>query len=119
MKKITITVSNATHAWLERESASARKSPTAFLNELLADLADPDQIEIDLIDRLLISCAGWFPPIMELEEQVEMRVEVLDSLCYQIRQQYTSQIGVTPSEDQLSRLRERLAERADICWQHH
>lgn len=115
-KKITITVSDMTRDWLERESAAARETPTVFLKELLAGLADPDRIENELIDQLLGSATGWFPPLMDLDEQAEIREEILDSLCHQIDEQFLAQIGEPLTNFELTRMRARLADRAEICW---
>ena len=115
-KKITVTLPDATHAWLERESALAGKTPKEFLTQFLADLADPKNIEDHLIDQLLIESLNLFPPLMELDEQTEMREEVLDFLCHDICKQYSIQIGETLSDWKKESLREQLAERAEFCW---
>ena len=53
---------------------------------------------------------------MELDEQTEMREEVLDFLCHDICKQYSIQIGETLSDWKKESLREQLAERAEFCW---
>jgi hypothetical protein len=116
-KTITITLSDATYAWLQGESALTGKTPKAFLTEFLADMADPDNVEADLIDKLLDQATSWFPPLMELDEQTEMREEVLDSICQIIREAYLFHFGVELNDDEATRLRARLAARANVCWQ--
>jgi hypothetical protein len=115
-KKITIGLSGFTHEWLERESTLAGKTPAAFLTGFLEDIADPNNIEAALIDEALMGAVSWFPPLMDLDEQTEMREEVLDSLCYLIREQCLSEMGMTLSDAEVHRLRHRLGERAKVCW---
>jgi hypothetical protein len=113
----SISFSGVTLAWLKHESARAGRTPEQFVTELLADLADPDNVEAELLDKLLAGTATYFPPVMTLEEQDEMRGEVLESLMHRVRDQHLSQLGKPMSSDEEARFSERLAESAHRYWQ--
>jgi hypothetical protein len=114
---LSITLSDVTHDWLNRESALSGRTPSEYVSAMLAELADPGNIEVDLIDRLLAGAGSWFPPLMTLEEQDEMRDEVLDFLCHRICEQYTSHVGKPMTKAAVKRLRDRLAAQAIDSWQ--
>jgi hypothetical protein len=114
---LSIILSDVAYEWLKRESARSGRTPTEFVTELLTGMADPDNIEIGLIDKLLSGAGAWFPPLMTLEEQDEMRDEVLDFLCHRICEQYKSHVGRPITKAEVKRLRDRLATRATDCWQ--
>lgn len=118
VETISIGVSETTLAWLRRESALTGRAVPEFLAELLRELAGPDNIEGDLIDRLLAEATQWFPPLMTLEEQDEMREEVLDFLCHRIQGQHLSQRGSSMTAAEVERFRERLSSRADAGWKN-
>lgn len=115
--RLTITLSDLTYAWLNTESAGANQTAAEFVAALLDGLADPENVERDLIDQLLSDATGWFPSLMTLEEQAEIRDEVLDFLCNRIQEQYASHFGMPMSIAEVRQIRDRLAERAAHCWQ--
>jgi len=114
---LTITLSILTLSWLKSESDRAGQTTEEFVATLLTDLADPDNVERNLLDQLLADAVKWFPSLMTLEEQTEMREEVLDYLCHRIQEQHVSQLGMPMSKAEARQLRDRLAERAAHCWQ--
>lgn len=113
---LTITLDDDTFGWLTRQAVSEQTSAVAFVESLLRELADPDAVEGDLIDRLLVASADAFPPIMTLEEQDDHREEILDDLCRRIAEGYRQSIGEPLSEAEELALRHRLVERSQRVW---
>jgi hypothetical protein len=102
--------------WLQRQALAEQTTPVAFVEEILRELADPEQIEGDLIDRLLAQAVSYFPPVMTLDEQDEYRDEVLDHLCGRIATIYQQQIGTGLNEQEIATLRVNLANRSESVW---
>jgi hypothetical protein len=113
---LTITLDDDTFGWLTRQAVSEQTTAVAFVESLLRELADPDAVEGDLIDRLLVASVDSFPPIMTLDEQDEFRDELLDDLCRRIVEGYAKRVGEPLSASETAALRERLAERSQEVW---
>jgi hypothetical protein len=75
---LTITLDTDTFAWLTRQAASEQSTPAAVVEALLRELADPENVEGDLMDRLLLQSVDFFPPVMTLDEHDEHRDEIID-----------------------------------------
>src|SRR5690348_6687057 len=105
---VSISLSDSTYSWLKQEAAQTGDTPAEFISKMLSKLADPDNAEAMSLDQLLAEAVSWFPPLMTLEEQEEMREEVLDFLCRRIEQQYASQVGQPMSKRDQNELRDRL-----------
>ena len=116
MTTITIPLDLQTADWLNREAATANKSPAEFVAELLLELADPDHVEGDLIDRLLVEATGYLPPIMTLDEVDEMREEILDGLCHRLVEAHRNILGEPMSLADQATFRERLEKRSKTVW---
>lgn len=117
MMTLTLALDPLTAAWLRRESAAADRPPTDFVAELLRELADPDGDEGELIDRLLSAAIVHFPPVMTLDEQAEMREEVLDHLCRRLVETYRELTGEPMGLSEQVAFRDRLSERARTTWE--
>ena len=116
MTTLTLTLDADTVEWLQREAATTRQTPADFVVELLRELADPDSVEGDLIDRLLTDATGSFPPVMTLDEQSEMREELLDDLCRRLVETYQHVLGEPMTLHDQPRFRKRLEEQSQNCW---
>jgi hypothetical protein len=113
---LTITLDDDTFAWLTRQAAAEQTTVAKVVEELLHELADPDAVEGDLIDRLLMASTDSFPPIMTLDEQDECREEILDDLCRRIVEGYAKRVGEPLSEAATATLREQLVARSKQVW---
>lgn len=116
MTTLTLTLDPATAEWLHREAGATNRPPSDFVVDLLRELADPDRVEGDLIDDLLARSVDLFPPVMTLDEQDEMREEVLDHLCRRIADAYRAATGDAMPAGGAADLRERLTERSREVW---
>jgi hypothetical protein len=116
MTTLTIALDPFTAEWLHREAATENTMPELFVAELLRELADPDQVEGNLIDRLLAEATRSFPGVMELEEQAEMRDEVLDDLCRRLVESHRQMLGELMTLTEQAAFRAKLEERAKIVW---
>ena len=116
MTTLTLTLDANTVAWLQREAATTRQTPADLVVELLQELADPDSVEGDLIDRLLTDATGSFPPVMTLDEQSEMREELLDDLCRRLVETDQQILGEPMTRHDQARFRKRLEEQSQHCW---
>ena len=114
MTTLTLTLVPITAAWLSRVAGPT--DPAAVVVELLRELADPDNVDGDLIDRLLAEAAGSFPPVMTLDEQDEKRAEVLDGLCHRLVETYRTMLGEPMSLADRAAFRERLIAHAKHIW---
>ena len=117
MTRITLTLDPQIAAWLNREAGALNQAPADFVVELLRELADPDHVEGDLIDRLLAEATNSFPLVMTLDEQADMREEVLDGLCHRLVEAYRKMLEVPmPPADQAA-FRSRLVDRSKNVWE--
>jgi hypothetical protein len=114
--KLTLELDPLTAEWLTREAKAASCDVPEFVTEILRELADPDAVEGDLIDRLLAEAKHSFPPIMELDEQAEMREEVLDDLCRRLVTAHREMLRVDMALAEQAVFRTRLQERAGVIW---
>jgi len=114
--KLTLELDAITADWLTREAAAASCNLADFVSQLLRELPDPDAVEGDLIDRLLAEATHSFPPIMELDEQTDMREEVLDDLCRRLISTYRDMLGQEMTLTDQEAFRARLQERASVIW---
>jgi hypothetical protein len=116
MTTLTITLDPFTSEWLHREAATENTTAELFVAELLRELADPEQVEGELIDRLLSEASHSFPPLMELDEQDEMREEVLDDICRRVVEMHQTRLGVPMRPADQSAFRAKLEDRAPVVW---
>ncbi len=116
MTTLTLTLDPVTADWLNREAAAAAAAPADVAARLLRELADPDGVENALIDRLLAEAAHSFPPVMELDEQAEMRDEVIDGLCHRLAEAHRSHLGVPMTAGELVAFRTRFEDRSRDIW---
>jgi hypothetical protein len=116
MTTLTIALDPLTADWLNKEAVALNQTQAEFVSELLRQLADPDRVEGDLIDRLLAEAAHSFPPVMTLDEQTEMREEVLDSLCHRLVETYREMLGVPMTPADRAAFRRRLEARSKTIW---
>jgi len=114
--KVMLELDPMTADWLAREAAASARDASVFVGEILRELADPDAVEGDLIDRLLAEAAHAFPPIMEFDEHADMREEVLDHLCHRLSTVYRATQGTELTAAEKAKFRARLEERADSVW---
>ena len=113
---LTITLDADTFGWLTRQATAEQSSLAAVVEELLRELADPENVEGDLMDRLLLQSVDFFPTVMTLEEQDEHRDEIIDYLCGRIVQGFQQRAGDPLSESETDALRKKLVERSQEVW---
>lgn len=116
MTTLTITLDPFTSKWLQREAATENVAPELFVAEMLRELADPEQVEGELIDRLLCEATHSFPQVMELDEQEEMREEVLDGLCRRVVEMHQTRLGEPMRLSDQTAFRAKLEDRAQVVW---
>ena len=114
--KLILELDAMTADWLAREAAAAARDAAGFVTEILRELADPDAVEGDLIDRLLAGATHCFPPVMDLDEQTEMREEVLVDLCRRLISAHREVLGADMTPADLTAFRARLQDRAGVVW---
>ena len=113
---LTITLDASTFDWLTRQAQAEETTPAAVVEALLRELADPENVEGDLMDRLLLQSVDFFPPVMTLDEQDEHRDEIIDYLCGRIVQGFQQRAGEPLSESETIALRNKLVERSQEVW---
>lgn len=114
---LTITLDSSTFDWLTRQAQAENTTPAGVVETFLREMADPENIEGDLIDRLLAEAVGSFPPVMTLEEKGEMQEEVLDSLCHRLVETFRERLGMSMSLEEQAAFRQRLEVHAKTVWE--
>jgi len=113
-----LSLSHDSVSWLEQTAAEAHCSVDDFASRLLNLLSNPDSIEDDIVDRLLADATKYFPPVVTLEEQTEMREEVIDYLCTRLVEVNANANAkeMAISTDELTSIRDKLIERSRNAW---
>jgi hypothetical protein len=113
---LTLDLDPITTDWLVREAAAAGREPAEFVAELLRELADPENVEGDLIDQLLADTTRLLPPVMTLDEHAEMKDELLDHLCHRVAETFREHLGMPMSVEEQAAFRQRLEDQSKIVW---
>ena len=113
---LTLDLDSITADWLLREAAAAGREPAEFVAELLRELADPDNIEGNLIDQLLADATRSLPPVMTLDEHSEMKEELLDNLCHRVAETFRERLGMPMSLAEQAAFRQRLEAQSHELW---
>jgi hypothetical protein len=83
---------------------------------IIRSMADPQRIEGDLIDQLLIDASQWLPPAMTLEEHAEMKDELLDYLCSSVVKSFRRRMNSSLTDSEMADFRAHIEERARVIW---
>jgi hypothetical protein len=113
---LTLKLDPITTEWLLREAAVVQREPAEFVAELLRELADPDNIEGNLIDQLLADATSSLPPVMTLDEHAEMKDELLDHLCHRVAETFRERLGIPMNDEERDAFRRRLEDHARELW---
>jgi hypothetical protein len=113
--QLTLNLDAETLRWLNQAAIASDRSVATVIADILALLASPESQEDELVDKLLASAVNYFPAIMELDEQEEMREEVIDYLCMRLIEVGSASKSLLTNEE-LAHLRCKLIERSEEIW---
>jgi hypothetical protein len=112
---LSLNLDAETLRWLNQVAVASNRSVETVIADVLTLLASPESQEDELIDKLLASAVNYFPAIMELDEQEEMREEVIDYLCMRLIEVGSASKSSLTNEE-LAHLREKLVARSGAIW---
>ena len=112
---IGLTLDSETLRWVNQVAFASNRTVSTVISDYLTILGSPASQEDELIDKLLASAINYLPAIMELDEQTEMRDEVIDHLCTRLLEvAANSKVSLTGQE--FAQLREKLVSQSERSW---
>ena len=113
--QLSLNLDADTLRWLNQVAFASSRSLAIVVADFLTVIASPESQEDELIDKLLRNATNFFPAIMELDEQTEMREEVIDHLCTRLLE-VAAKSKTVLTDHELAHVREKLIIRSGEIW---